>query len=133
LDSGDLLAPPASPRRGEVWYVHLPGQPRDPHQPRPALVVSTDLRHRLRDDLIVVPIFSRGALGPTRVLIREGQGGVPRDGVLFCDQLATIDRSFLADGPLGTLVPPELLDRVVRAVRRALGEVVVEESPNGGL
>ena len=43
--------------------VYIPGQPDDPHQPRPALVISEDVRNRLTDDVIVVPIFSTGRLG----------------------------------------------------------------------
>jgi mRNA interferase MazF len=103
-----------------------PGQPDDPHQPRPALVISENVRNRLRDDLIVIPIFSSGRLGPTRVALTAGTGGLPHDSVLFCEELTTIDRDFLARGPLGSTVPPELMDRVLRAVRRALGEMAPE-------
>jgi hypothetical protein len=46
-----------SPRRGEFWTAHTPGPPDDPHQPRPVLVISEDVRNRLRDDVIVVPAF----------------------------------------------------------------------------
>src|SRR5438067_1726655 len=48
------------PRRGEIWFVETPNQPDDPHQPRPALIISANVRNRLADDVIVVPIFSRG-------------------------------------------------------------------------
>lgn len=119
-----MAGPP--PRQGEVWYVHTPGQPDDPHQPRPALVVSEDIRNRLTDDLIVIPIFSRGRLGPTRVRLPAGQGGIDHDSVLFCEEITTIDRDFLSRGPLGEPVSAALLDQVIRAVRRALGEVVPE-------
>jgi mRNA-degrading endonuclease toxin of MazEF toxin-antitoxin module len=115
-----------APRRGEIWSVYTPGQPADPHQPRPALVVSADVRNRLTDDLIVVPIFTAGRLGPTRVPIARDVGGLPHDSVLFCEEVTTINRDFLGDGPLGGRVPAALLDRVIRATRRALGEVVPE-------
>ena len=103
-----------------------PGQPDDPHQPRPALVISENVRNRLRDDLVVIPVFSSGRLGPTRVALTAGTGGLPHDSILFCEEPTTIDRDFLARGPLGSTVPPELMDKVLRAVRRALGEVVPE-------
>ncbi len=115
-----------TPRRGEIWSVHTPGQPRDPHRPRPALVISEDVRNRLADDCIVVPAFSAGRLGPTRVRIAEGVGGIAHDSVLFCEEITTISHDFLTNGPLGPLVPPALLGQVVRAVRRALGEVLPE-------
>ena len=79
----------------------------------------------MRDDLIVVPVFSGGQLGPTRVRLPSGAGGLRRDGVLFCEEITTIDRDFLARGPVGVLAP-NLIDAVVRGVRRAIGEVVPE-------
>lgn len=118
------MEPPA-PRRGEIWFVWTPGQPYDPNQPRPALVASENTRNRLTDDLVVVPIFSTGQLGPTRVPIISGTGGVPRDGVVFCEEITTIHREFLERGPLGPPVPEQVMDEVIRAVRRALGEVVI--------
>jgi len=108
--------------------VDTPNQPDDPHQPRPALVVSEDIRNRWRDHAIIVPIFSAGRLGPTHVAIRAGQGGIEHDSVLFCEEVATLHRVFFAGGPLGSTVAPTLLGRVNRAIRRSLGEVVLEPS-----
>ena len=90
------------------------------------LVVSADVRNRSRGDVVIIPVFSRGRLGPTRVPLLEGMGDIARDSVLFCEEITTIDRDFLADGPLGEPVPDAILERVLRAVRRALGEVVPE-------
>ncbi len=113
-----------TPGRGEIWSVRIPGQPDDPHQPRPALVVSADVRNRIADDLMVVPIFSQGADGPTHVRLARGAGGIKKDGVLFCEELTTLDREFLSRGPWGAPVAADVLDAVLRAVRRALGETV---------
>jgi mRNA interferase MazF len=106
--------------------VYIPGQPDDPHQPRPALVVSEDVRNRLRDDLIVIPLFSTGRLGPTRVPLPARAGGIRRPGVLFCEEVTTIDRDFLYRGPLGPRLSRPVLETVLRAVRRALGDTVPE-------
>ncbi|MBI2939550.1 MAG: type II toxin-antitoxin system PemK/MazF family toxin [Chloroflexi bacterium] len=114
------------PLRGEIWLVETPGQPYDPHQPRPALVVSANARNWHSDDLTLVPILSRGTFGPTRVAIDAGTGGLPHESVLFCEEIFTIHRDFVSRGPLGPPVPDELLRRVVRAVRRALGDPVPE-------
>ncbi|HLZ47543.1 MAG TPA: type II toxin-antitoxin system PemK/MazF family toxin [Candidatus Limnocylindria bacterium] len=116
------------PARGEIWSVRIPGQPDDPHQPRPALVVSADVRNRMADDVMVIPIFSKGAVGPTHVPIDAGAGGLRKSGVLFCEELTTVDRDFLSRGPLGPVVSRDLLMAVVRGVRRALGETVAEPS-----
>ncbi len=106
--------------------AYTPGQPDDPHQPRPALVISEDVRNSLRDDLIIVPIFSAGRLGPTRVPVPSRAGGLSRPGLLFCEEVTTIDRNFLSRGPLGPRLSPRTLQAVVRAVRRALGDVIPE-------
>jgi len=105
--------------------VFTPGQPDDPHQPRPAVVVSEDVRNRMRDDLIVVPVFSAGQLGPTRVALSARSSGLRHNSVIFCEEITTIDRDFLARGPVGML-SAKLVDGVVRSVRRAIGEVVPE-------
>ena len=105
--------------------AYTPGQP-DPHQPRPALVISEDRRNSLRDDLIVVPIFSAGRLGPTRVPVPSRVGGLSRSGLLFCEEITTINRDFLYRGPLGPRISRQTLQAVVRAVRRALGDVIPE-------
>ncbi len=115
------------PRRGEVWSVFLPGQPDDPHQPRPALVISANVRNRATDDLIVLPIFSTGAVGPTRVPLLRGVGGIKRDSLIFCEEITTIDRDFVDRGPWGPPVDAGTLRSVVRAIRLAVGEVVPPE------
>ena len=114
------------PLRGEIWSCRLPGKLDDPHQPRPALVVSVDVRNRLADDVTIVPIFSRGSLGPTHVALAVGQGGIKKASMLFCEEITTIDRGFVARGPWGAPVEEQVLRAVVRAIRRSLGETVPE-------
>lgn len=114
------------PRRGDIWSVLTPGRPDDPHQPRPALVVSSDVRNRSREHAIVIPIYSEGVTGPTRVAIPAGEGGLRHESVLFCEEITTLDRQFFQRGPWGERVTDETMAAVLRAVRRALGEVIPE-------
>jgi mRNA-degrading endonuclease toxin of MazEF toxin-antitoxin module len=76
------------PRRGEIWMVETPNRPADPHQPRPGLIVSEDRRNERLDHVIVVPIFSSRGLGPTRVSIRSGEGGIEHDSVLYREEVS---------------------------------------------
>ncbi len=42
------------PKRGEIWYVELPNEPTDPHQPRTAIIVSRNGRNERSASVIVV-------------------------------------------------------------------------------
>jgi mRNA-degrading endonuclease toxin of MazEF toxin-antitoxin module len=100
--------------------VLISGQPDDPHQPRPVLVISVDTRNRQSDDVIAVPFFSRGRLGPTRIPVPRGVGGLPNDSVLFCEELTTVVHDHLVSGPLGPPVPDDLMAQVVAGVLNAI-------------
>ena len=115
------------PLRGEIWQVLTPGRPRDPHQPRPALCVSADVRNHNRDHALFVPIYSRGRPGPTRVVLPRGAGGLAHDSIAFCEEVTTLDYDFLAEGPLGDAVSERVLREASRAIRRAVGDVVLED------
>lgn len=110
------------PRRGEVWLIALL---RDPHTPRPCLVISENTRNQHAPNLLVIPIFTSAPGGPTRVHIQAGQGGVRHDSVLMCDQLITVLRGDLVRGPLGPSVPVSILEAAVTAIRVAVGDPTV--------
>ena len=113
------------PLRGEIWLVLTPGRPGDPHQPRPALCLSADVRNRNRDHALFVPVYSRGRPGPTRVVLSRGMGGLPHDSIAFCEEVTTLDFDFLAEGPLGDVVPERVMREAVLAIRRAVGDIVL--------
>jgi len=104
--------------------VQLPNQPADTHTPRPALVISIDVRNRLAGDVLVVPFTTNLRPLPTRVLLPAGAGGLRQDSMAKCEQIATLDKRYLVRGPFAGRVSDPLLDQVVRAVRRAIGEVL---------
>jgi len=119
-----MAARPPVPRSGEIWSVQLPNQPADPHTPRPALIVSIDVRNRLAGDVVVVPLSTNLRPLPTHVLLPAGTGGLRHDSMAKCEQITTLDKRFLTDGPFAGPVSEGLLDEVVRAIRRAVGEVL---------
>ena len=55
----------AFPRRGEVWLVELPDDPKR----RPALVVSPDVRNKLATSVLAVPVTTNLRPAPTHVLL----------------------------------------------------------------
>ena len=76
--------------------------------------------------MIVVPAFSSGRSGPTRVALPAGLGGLDHDSVLFCDEITTIHHDFMGERSLGQPLPGRVMKDVVIAIRRALGDIVPE-------
>ncbi len=111
------------PERGEVYLVRMPGQPKDPKQ-RPALIVSLDVRNRLANDVLVVPISSTLRASPTHVELPEGEGGLNRTSMAKCEQITTLDKSFLIRGPLSGTISPAKMTDVEKAIQRAIGIVI---------
>ena len=111
------------PRRGEIYLVRLPGQPKDT-KPRPGLIVSLDVRNRLANDVVVVPISTTLRPSPTHVELSEGEGGLDQASMAKCEQITTLDRSFLIRGPFSGTISPAKMTEVEKAVERAIGIVI---------
>lgn len=108
------------PRRGEIWLVRFPNQPRD-RKARPALIVSLDVRNRLAHDVTVVPLSSTLRPAPTHVALPPGEGGLERDSMAKCEQITTLDKGLLLRGPFAGTVRPEIMRAVEKAILRAIG------------
>ena len=113
----------AYPRRGEIYLVRLPGQSKD-NKPRPALIVSMDIRNRLANDVIVVPISTTLRTSPTHVELIEGEGGLDLTSMAKCEQITTLSKPFLIRGPFSGTISPIMMTEVEKAIQRALGMVI---------
>jgi mRNA-degrading endonuclease toxin of MazEF toxin-antitoxin module len=111
------------PGRGEIYLVRLPGQPKDT-KPRPGLIVSLDVRNRLANDVVVVPISTTLRPSPTHVELSEGEGGLDQASMAKCEQITTLDKSFLIRGPFSGTISPAKMTEVEKAVERAIGIVI---------
>ena len=111
------------PQRSEIYLVRLPGHPRD-RKARPALVVSLDIRNRLANDVMVVPLTRTLRAAPTHVKIEQGEGGLTSTSMAKCEQLTTLDKTFLLRGPFAGKVRDATMADVERATLRAIGIVV---------
>ena len=101
----------------------LPGQPKET-KPRPALIVSLDVRNRLANDVIAVPISTALRTSPTHVELSEGEGGLDQTSMAKCEQITTLDKSFLIRGPFSGTISPVRMTEVERAIQRAI-EIVI--------
>ena len=111
------------PRRGEIYLVKLPGHPSDTKD-RPALVVSLDVRNRLGNDVIVVPLSNTLRPAPTHVELPAGEGGLKETSMAKCEQMTTLDKSFLIRGPFAGTISPSLMQEIEKAIQRAIGIVI---------
>ncbi len=119
----------AFPQNGEIWWVKLPGQPGDPNQPRPAIIVSTNGRNKTSNDVVVVPLTSSSSFKShplVHIQIPAGEGGTQRDSYARCDQITTMDKSLLdPKGPMGAPIALSHRWKIIEAVRRSIGDTRV--------
>jgi mRNA interferase MazF len=110
----------AFPRRGEIYLVRIPGHPSDT-KARPALVVSMDVRNRLANDVIVVPLSTTLRPAPTHVELPAGEGGLQETSMAKCEQVTTLDKAFLLRGPFAGTISPSLMQDIEKAIQFAIG------------
>lgn len=108
------------PRRGEIVLVQLPGQPSDA-KTRPALIVSVDVRNRLAHDVIVVPLTTNLRVAPTHVELPAGEGGLKKTSMAKCEQITTLDKSFLVQRSFAGTIGPVLMRKIEKAIFLAIG------------
>jgi mRNA-degrading endonuclease toxin of MazEF toxin-antitoxin module len=110
------------PQRGEIYLVNLPSKPKDIKN-RPALVVSLDIRNKLANDIIVVPLSTTLRISPTHVLLPEGEGGLSKASMAKCEQVTTIDKSLLIRGPFAGKIDGEKMSEIEKAIMIAIGVI----------
>jgi mRNA interferase MazF len=108
---------PRFPRRGEVWLVNFPDDPKL----RPALIVSLDVRNELANSVLAVPVTTNPRPSPTHVALPAGEGGLSHDSVARCENVSYLHLSRLARGPLGGTIGPSLMSEIERGLLRSLG------------
>jgi len=99
--------------------VSIPGE--HTRKRRPALVVSVDARNRLASDVLVIPASTVRRDSPVHVRLERGQGGVPQDCALKCEQITTLPKELLSDRALGGELSGRLMEQVERGVLRSIG------------
>ncbi|VAX31861.1 hypothetical protein MNBD_NITROSPIRAE03-987 [hydrothermal vent metagenome] len=110
------------PKRGEIYLVNLPSKPKDVKN-RPALVVSLDIRNKLANDIIVVPLSTNLRQSPTHVLLKEGDGGLSKPSMAKCEQVTTIDKALLIKGPFAGKISFKKMKETEKAIMIAIGVI----------
>ena|SRR3984957_1504573 len=107
----------AFPRRGEIWLVDFPDDPKS----RPALIVSLDARNEYSNSVLAVPITTNLRSSPTHVALPAKQGGLTHDSMARCENVSYIHKSRLSYSPLAGTISPALMREVERCLLRSLG------------
>ncbi len=108
---------PTFPRRGEIWFVDFPDDPKT----RPALIISTDARNEFANSVLAVPVTTNLRPSPTHVFLAAGSGGIAEDSMARCENVSYLHKSRLATGPLGPPVSAEVMQEIEYCLLRALG------------
>jgi len=105
---------PAFPRRGEIYLASL-------DKDRPVLILSVDSLNRHALDVCVVPITSvQHSQFSMRVPLLKGEGGLNVNCWAKCDQVTTLEKTFLHAKRFGIL-PTAKLQQIESQVKLALG------------
>jgi len=111
-------------KRGDIYQAELlPRSGSEQRGIRPVIIVSHDGFNETSAwrSLIVVPLSTSSAQagrGPTAITINAGAGGIEKESIALCHQVATLDRSKLTRY-IGSL-PPDILIEVNSGLKAAL-------------
>lgn len=109
-----------TPKRGDIWWVEFPQYPKDPHQPRPAVIVSVDHRNERADKVQVVPLSSTNNGHRMNYAIPKGTTGLQDDSCAKCGDITAVAKTMLrGTGPIGK-VSKQVVDGIVELAQQAL-------------
>jgi mRNA interferase MazF len=101
---------PPPPRRGDVWMVDFsPGRGSEQRGLRPALVIQNDVGNRYAATTILAAITTTLKPYPVTVVLKKGEGGLPRPSMVNLAQLLTVDRERLLRR-VGALSPERMAE-----------------------
>lgn len=105
--------------QGDVFWVDL-GVPSDsaPGYRHPHVVVQNNLFNQSRIGTVVVCAITSNierAKAPGNVLLRKGEGGLPKECVVNISQIVTVDKADLVER-IGSL-PASRIDQIIEGIR----------------
>ena len=82
-------------KRSYIYFARLdPSEGSEINKTRPVLVISNNINNQHSNTVTIIPITSNTkVIRSFEVFIPEGEGNLPKDSKLKCDQIRTIDNS----------------------------------------
>ncbi len=71
--------------------------------------------------MIVVPLSTSARHLPTHATVDAGQGGLRRESAAKCEQLVTMRKERIVQGPLGGTIDDAIMHAIERGIQRAVG------------
>jgi mRNA-degrading endonuclease toxin of MazEF toxin-antitoxin module len=107
----------AFPRRGEIWLVNFPDDPKA----RPALIVSIDSRNEFATSVLAVPVTTNLRPAPTHVALPAGQAGLSYNSMARCENVSYLPKSRLRRGAFEGMVSAALMREIELCLLLAFG------------
>lgn len=82
-------------KRSNIYFARLdPTEGSEIRKTRPVLVISNDINNQHAKTITIIPITSNTkVIRSFEVFIPAGEGNLPKDSKVKCDQIRTIDNS----------------------------------------
>jgi len=114
-------------KQGDIFWVDF-GSPRgsEPGYGHPHVIIQNDVFNASKINTVVVCALTsnlKWAKSPGNVLLKKGEGNVPKDSVVNISQIATVDKSFLEE-KIGAL-PPSKIKQIIDGVKLLIKTIEV--------
>lgn len=109
-------------KRGEIWWIDLPGPAGSgPGYRRPGVVVSDDAFNRSRIGTVIVMTLTTNlalADAPGNARLNRRESGLPKPSVANASQLVTVDKRLLTERV--KRLPDTVMTRIDDGLRKTL-------------
>ncbi len=114
-------------RQGDIFWVDF-GSPKgsEPGYRHPHVIIQNNVFNASKINTVVVCALTsnlKWAKSPGNVLLKKGEGNVPKDSVVNISQIATVDKSFLEE-KIGAL-PPLKIKQIIDGVKLLIKPIEV--------
>ncbi|RJQ55602.1 MAG: type II toxin-antitoxin system PemK/MazF family toxin [Nitrospiraceae bacterium] len=114
-------------RQGDIFWVDF-GDPKGsgPGYRHPHVIIQNNVFNASKINTVVVCALTsnlKWAKSPGNVLLKKGEGNVPKDSVVNISQIATVDKSFLEE-KIGVL-PPLKIKLIIDGVKLLIKPIEV--------